>query len=67
MSKDKNVGYFEWLKAQGVESAFENTYGHNRTQAKSIYSFASEKEAINFKNRYLADGSAFGEVFLIKD
>ena len=63
MSKDKNVGYFEWLKAQGVESTFENTYGHNRTQAKSIYSFASEKEAINFKNKYLADGSAFGEVF----
>ena len=63
MSKDKNVGYFEWLKAQGVENSFENTYGHNRTQAKSVYSFASQKEALDFKNKYLADGSAFGEVF----
>jgi hypothetical protein len=63
MPKDKNLGYFEWLKAQGVENTFENTYGHNKTQAKNVYSFASQKEAINFKNKYLADGSSFGEVF----
>lgn len=63
----KKIGYFEWLKSQGVESSFENTYGKkNRTEAKSAYVFASAEAAYAFKDKYLNDGTLFGEVFLEK-
>jgi hypothetical protein len=42
------------LKAQGVESSFEDTYGSNKTQASSTYSFAPQKEARDFQDNYLA-------------
>ncbi len=49
------IGYFEWLKSEGVVESFEYSYGFNTMEANNVYSFSTQVQAESFRNKYLID------------